>query len=125
MVVYSFDGVTGRFIAGEMADPDPMDPGRFLIPANSTTEIPPEPYGPFWPYWKNGGWAWVDEGTSELERSIRTRRNQALIASDWTQLPDVAMSVQMRKNWRLYRQALRDLPKHPAWPFLELPEKPV
>jgi hypothetical protein len=50
-------------------------------------------------------------------------RNVLLYQCDWTQLPDVDLSVQAVTDWRTYRQALRDYPdtvadafNPPAWP---------
>ncbi len=56
--------------------------------------------------------------------AIRRRRNALLAASDWTQLPDVPLSSEVRAAWSSYRQALRDLPgsltepltAEPTWP---------
>jgi hypothetical protein len=42
---------------------------------------------------------------------LRTIRNLRLIESDWTQLPDVPLSEEKRKEWREYRQKLRDITK--------------
>lgn len=49
---------------------------------------------------------------------IRQQRNQLLIASDWTQLPDATAG---KTAWAAYRQALRDVPAQAdpfaiAWP---------
>jgi len=41
---------------------------------------------------------------------IRWWRNSALTKSDWTQASDNALSEDEREAWRVYRQALRDLP---------------
>ena len=41
-----------------------------------------------------------------LER-MRIHRNQLIVASDWTQLPDAPVD---RQAWADYRQALRDFP---------------
>jgi hypothetical protein len=41
---------------------------------------------------------------------LRSRRNQLLASSDWTQCADVALTVEKDTAWRDYRQALRDLP---------------
>ena len=38
------------------------------------------------------------------------KRNNKLIASDWTQLPDSPLSAEKKAEWAAYRQALRDLP---------------
>ena len=41
--------------------------------------------------------------------------------SDWTQLPD---SPADKIAWANYRQALRELNRHPDWPNVELPDTP-
>ncbi len=42
---------------------------------------------------------------------IREKRNQLLVESDWTQMPDVPLTAEQRQAWRKYRQELRDLPQ--------------
>ena len=56
----------------------------------------------------------------EWER-VRATRNRRLAATDWTQLPDVPMTVERRQQWVTYRQALRDVTDQPdpfniVWP---------
>ena len=52
---------------------------------------------------------------------IRSERNNLLAASDWTQLPDVAVDAAV---WATYRQALRDVTNQ-ADPFAIIwPESP-
>jgi hypothetical protein len=41
--------------------------------------------------------------------AYRRRRDRALAATDWTQMPD-ALTAAKRKLWADHRQALRDLP---------------
>lgn len=48
-------------------------------------------------------------------------RNNRLLASDWTQLPDAPVDHQA---WADYRQQLRDLPDDPAWPDVVWPTEP-
>ena len=40
---------------------------------------------------------------------IRKRRNRLLADSDWTQLPDTALTSEQRTAWSTYRQSLRDI----------------
>lgn len=42
-------------------------------------------------------------------RELRVERNRLLAASDWTQLPDAPLQENDAGEWRMYRQALRDL----------------
>jgi hypothetical protein len=51
----------------------------------------------------------------ELERKIREERDYRLTKSDWTQLPDVPVSL--KNLWAPYRQALRDLTLQSGFPF--------
>jgi hypothetical protein len=63
---------------------------------------------------------WIDPRTPETEWPIvRDKRNRLLLASDWTQLPDVPIAT--KEAWAAYRQALRDVTLQPdpfaiTWP---------
>lgn len=53
-----------------------------------------------------------DKATIQSQRrrnNIRSQRDARLAGSDWTQLPDVALTEQQRQAWAQYRQQLRDL----------------
>ena len=41
---------------------------------------------------------------------IKSPRNGALAASDWSQIGDAVLGDHTAEEWRTYRQALRDLP---------------
>jgi hypothetical protein len=43
LVIYHTDSLTGEFIGSGYADPDPLEPGNWLIPARAYREQPPEP----------------------------------------------------------------------------------
>jgi len=57
---------------------------------------------------------------------LRRQRDSQLASSDWAVLPDSPLSAAKVKEWKGYRQALRDLPRtvadplNPAWP--EMPK---
>lgn len=53
--------------------------------------------------------------------NLRAARDQALKASDWTQVADAPVD---KEAWATYRQALRDLPDDENWPDVELPHDP-
>ena len=46
---------------------------------------------------------------------VRAERNQRLIESDWTQIPDSPLSTEDKTSWATYRQSLRDLPNQPEF----------
>jgi hypothetical protein len=58
-------------------------------------------------YW-DGGWK-LDQ--TKLQQEIRTKRSFLLAKTDWTQVADAPISEQRKQDWRVYRQALRDLPQ--------------
>jgi hypothetical protein len=47
----------------------------------------------------------------QLLAALRQRRNRLLASCDHTQMPDVGLTDAQREEWRVYRQALRDLPE--------------
>jgi hypothetical protein len=65
--------------------------------------------------------AWLDlakgEESARLAADVRRRRNEALEASDKTQLADAPLSEGAKAAYRAYRQALRDVPQQPGFPY--------
>ena len=47
---------------------------------------------------------------AEPMRLLRQERNHRLVETDWTQLKDIVFDLIRERNWKNYRQALRDLP---------------
>jgi hypothetical protein len=59
----------------------------------------------------------------ELATEARLKRNDLLMASDWTQMPDAPVN---QAAWATYRQDLRDLPQQPGFPNAVVwPDQPV
>lgn len=66
----------------------------------------------------------VINGPSQEDLSIwyKRERDNLLLQCDWTQLPDVTMSVEKAQEWKTYRQSLRDItlqanfPNEVIWP---------
>ena len=48
--------------------------------------------------------------TEPITELIRQKRNDLLIASDWTQVNDTPLTDSKKAEWATYRQTLRDLP---------------
>jgi hypothetical protein len=57
--------------------------------------------------------------------SNRNTRNQLLTESDWTQMPDSALTDEAKALWVTYRTALRDLTANENWPNLEADDWPT
>ena len=53
---------------------------------------------------------------------LRTKRNTLLTESDWTQYNDSPLTDEVKAEWAVHREALRDLPANtddpanPTWP---------
>ena len=101
-------------------------------PVQDTT--PPEAQGKvahrIAPIFVDGAWVeqweladYTAENTDAQWSAIRSDRNQRLADSDWTQLPDAALTNVQTAAWASYRQALRDIteqtdPFNIVWPAL-------
>ena len=67
----------------------------------------------------------VTAQTEASTLSNRSVRNQLLSDSDWTQIPDSALTDEAKALWVTYRTALRNLPAHENWPNLEADDWPT
>lgn len=123
--VYCYDE-TGRYTGWEYADPDPLQPGEYLIPPNAT--LTPTPvYGPDEvAVYTDGIWTVKkDEArVKQYEKTQRMHRDRLLARSDWTQLPDAPLTHDEAQRWREYRHALRTVTTDPAWPDVAFPDPP-
>lgn len=63
--------------------------------------------------------AWTDGADDRAAAANRDTRNQLLSDSDWTQVPDSALTDEAKALWVTYRTALRDITAHENWPNLE------
>ena len=67
-------------------------------------------------------WSTLSKSASEIEahdnrvaKENRAKRDQLLTKTDWTQMPDAPVDASF---WTSYRQSLRDITSHAAWPLL-------
>ena len=63
--------------------------------------------------------AWLAGADDRAAEYNRNERNTILSQSDWTQMPDSALTDEAKALWVTYRTALRDLSAHENWPNLE------
>lgn len=61
---------------------------------------------------------------AEAMEALRSVRNGRLVASDYTQLPDVTLSPSQVEAWRIYRQQLRDITDGLEWDVTTWPVAP-
>ena len=107
-----YDGKTHGYILGAISDT------QYYVEAGVPVPMPPKPspHHVFDYTTKQ----WIDPRTHETQWPfIRSERDRRLLASDWTQLPDVPLAT--KEAWATYRQALRDITEQPdpfniVWP---------
>lgn len=112
MVSLQFDSATHSALEGS------FDDNSYYVEAGVPVPMPPKPspHHVFDYTTKQ----WFDPRTPETEWPlVRAERDRRLLASDWTQLPDVPLST--KEAWASYRQALRDItlqadPFNIVWP---------
>lgn len=66
MKIYHYHPITGEFMGQGLADPDPMTPGGYLIPAHATTSAPPPPMAGFALVFAGGLWSRVADHRGEV-----------------------------------------------------------
>lgn len=57
MLIHQYDNATGQYISSNLADPDPKNQDRWLVPAFSTDIALPERARNEWPFFVDGAWA--------------------------------------------------------------------
>lgn len=137
--VYNYDPRNGDYTGESLADPNPMEPGRYLIPDFATTQKPTRPGKGQRVVFKGGKWqaeavpARTPEAPPQGNPSpkgrvlmARAKRNGLLSVTDYTMLPDFPGGPESVTAWKAYRQALRDVPTQPGFPDeISWPTPPV
>lgn len=59
----------------------------------------------------------IAKETEDKKQHVRQDRNGRLTQCDWTQLDDTPLDNVAKGQWASYRQALRDVPDQPGFPF--------
>lgn len=60
MKIYNYHFATGLLLGDSFADPDPLEEGNWLIPANATTVEPPAPQAGKTIHFVDGAWTYID-----------------------------------------------------------------
>jgi len=76
-----------------------------------------------------GNWVWpyaVEQlPQADAERNIRAKRDRLLSDTDWVVVKAMEDGVSVSDNWKLYRQALRDITAQAGFPYSVVwPAKP-
>ena len=119
MNVYQTD-LNGVFVGTTTADQDPLDSTNWLIPAGCVQTAPPTITDKQLAKWD--GAKWVVENIPVVEpdpepkplseaETVRAKRDALLAASD-----SMALADRITDEWRVYRQALRDIPAQSGFP---------
>ncbi|MDR6387579.1 tail fiber assembly protein [Paraburkholderia phenoliruptrix] len=56
MLIHQYDAETGQYLSSRLADPDPINADRWLVPAFSTTDDLPSRPRLTWPFYIDGAW---------------------------------------------------------------------
>jgi hypothetical protein len=104
-----FNSVTKKYVVSDQPDDARTAPWVEVIDSAITTSFPPAADYVFDYVTKE----WIPD-ISALETKAKERRNRLLVASDWTQLPDVPLTT--KEVWATYRQELRDISKQSGYP---------
>jgi Caudovirales tail fibre assembly protein, lambda gpK len=56
MLIHQYDAETGQYISSRLADPDPRNVDRWLVPAFSTADELPARTSLSWPFYLDGAW---------------------------------------------------------------------
>lgn len=81
------------------------------------------------------GWpVWVDgmekpaQTQEQLAVALREQRDILLKECDWTQMPDCSLSTEIKTDWQVWRQYMRDLPNNASTPLqytIDIMDPPV
>lgn len=128
MIAYKYDDL--KYYIGEVnCQIDPLESkiqGHeiYLLPANSTFEVPPKEKDGYKIKWNGESWEYekIPEPEPEPEPTedekkalVRGVRNSYLQGTDFTQLDDAPFTEDEKEQYRQYRQYLRDYTEGPDW----------
>lgn len=134
MDIYHFNPQNGEYLGTEKADPDPLVPGNYLIPASAVTVAPPVVRDGEMAVWRGDSWEVVDKPAEtvpeptldDLASLARLKRLELLFSTDWLVMRAIEKGEAVPEKWALYRQALRDLPTQSGFPTeIVWPEAPA
>lgn len=61
----------------------------------------------------------------QLVQALREMRDVLLKESDWTQMPDCPLSEEIKNDWRIWRQEMRDITSTVSYPLENTVQLPI
>jgi hypothetical protein len=106
-----FNSNTKKYDVSVQPDDERSSPWVEVIGGEITSSFPPADGAYVFDYVAK---EWIPDNDTQ-EAKVREKRNQLLLASDWTQLADIP--AETKALWEPYRQALRDVTDQPGYPY--------
>ncbi|ALX11457.1 phage tail protein [Burkholderia cepacia JBK9] len=79
MLCNQYDSLTGQYVVSFLADVDPMNSSRYLVPAFCTLDPLPERPPRTWPFWRDAKWEMLPD-----YRGVRLYRTESGLAAEIT-----------------------------------------
>jgi hypothetical protein len=141
MQIYNYDPQTLLFTEISEADPNPLEPGQYIIPAYATTEKPLTAKKSYWVKFIDGQWEYEaipppppppppPEPVPPTAEENKMNAQGLLSATDWTTIPDVADPIKSNpylsnvNDFLTYRNTVRRIAINPPSGFIEWAKKP-
>jgi len=91
-----------------------IDWNKYYIKNDIPVEMPPKPDGYYLFDYVDKQWI---PDLINASKDILNIRQQKLISSDWTQIPNGPLTTEQKQAWAVYRQELRDITSQSGYPF--------
>ena len=116
MKIHIGEAVTALGIEGFILDGEPTNETEFnlsfkkIVGAKNDEAVMSSDPSTFGVTWNQVIIKYNELVSAEPLKLLREERNKLIAATDWTQLKDIDLDTIRERNWKNYRQALRDLP---------------
>jgi hypothetical protein len=90
------------------------DPLNQYVSDNQVVNFPPKPNDGYIFNYETKSWVGDYESSSVI---VKNKRNLYLSNSDWTQIPNNPLPLELQSAWSVYRQELRDIPEQSGYPY--------
>ena len=106
--------INDQLKSGESYIEGDYDDSKYYINNDEVIPITPSP-GLYYTFdWNTKTWIL---NYSVAANDVKTKRNNILYSSDWTQIPNNPLTTEKQQEWATYRQQLRDVTAQPGYPY--------